>query len=212
MSQFHMCRWQCLLTCVDCILCENVFTKGGYNPQDSQDEHVVVIPEGAMLPEKMGSHGHKKAAVNTLAENLNFQTFVFRCGWMVRNFHSAFDYIFNSTRKDLQCGKTLAGWHRLGVYGDKVLGGFPPHFKDGGDNFELFCQNLLGVHEHLSNDVRNMLVSSILRWHDVFNKLISREINGKLEDVNTHPFNDKILKALDDSGELFLYTHGNCLT
>ena len=52
------------------------------------------------LPSQLRGHGNKKRAVNKLAEVLEIQIFSFRCGWMVRNMHSAFDYIFSTIKKD----------------------------------------------------------------------------------------------------------------
>ena len=52
------------------------------------------------LPSQFRGHGNKKRAVNKLAESLEIQIFSFRCGWMVRNWHSAFDYLFGTNKKD----------------------------------------------------------------------------------------------------------------
>ena len=53
-----------------------------------------------VLPIKARAHLFKKASVNDLADHLQFHTFLFRCGWMARNLHTAFDYIFNTTLDD----------------------------------------------------------------------------------------------------------------
>ena len=45
-------------------------------------------------------HGNKKRAVNKLAENLEMQIFSFRCGWLVQNLHTVFDYLFGTNKKD----------------------------------------------------------------------------------------------------------------
>ena len=67
----------------------------------------------ACIPPKLQGHVQKKSAVNVMADALEIQTFTFRAGWQVRQFHSAFDYIFNNTqKKDKDRGKTLAGWTR----------------------------------------------------------------------------------------------------
>ena len=71
---------------------------------NEEDLHCLVC-----LPSQFRGHGNKKRAVNKLAEALEIQVFSFRCGWMVRNMHSAFDYIFNTIKKDAKCGKVLAG-------------------------------------------------------------------------------------------------------
>ena len=56
----------------------------------------------------------KKAGINELADNLDFHAFLFRCGWMVSNMHTTFDYIFNNEKKDSACGKVVAGWKLVG--------------------------------------------------------------------------------------------------
>ena len=60
--------------------------------------------------------------------HLQFHSFAFRSGWTVKNMHSAFDYIFNSVRKDMSCAKVLSGWTtiRNGEYN----GGIPPTLDD----------------------------------------------------------------------------------
>lgn len=51
---------------------------------------------------------------------------VFRAGWLAKNLHSAFDYIFNSMLKDEKCGKGLADWDEED--GLKHEGGYSPNF------------------------------------------------------------------------------------
>ena len=80
------------------------------------------------LPAKYSGHTPKKSGVNMLADHLNIQVFVFRAGWMVKNVHSAFDYIFNSTKKDTTCAKVLAHW--LVKVDDQYVGGIPPSGDD----------------------------------------------------------------------------------
>ena len=65
-----------------------------YEAEDEELEFVIAIPR------KVRAHGGKKGAVNELAEQLDIQYFAFRCGWLVKSFHSAFDYILNTNRKD----------------------------------------------------------------------------------------------------------------
>ena len=64
-----------------------------YEP-DLDKEFVISIPR------KFRAHSGKKGAVNELAEQLDIQYFAFRCGWLVKSFHSAFDYILNTEKKD----------------------------------------------------------------------------------------------------------------
>ena len=70
--------------------------------------------------------GRKKAA-NDMSDNadLPFHHLVFCYGWIVNNLHTAFDYIFNSDRKDRVAAKVLAGWG-----GKDTYGGVSPSFED----------------------------------------------------------------------------------
>ena len=74
------------------------------------------------------SHG-RKLGINVLSNvsSLPFQTIVFRAGWMVKNLHSAFDYIFNSLKKDDDCAHVLAGW--MNQSDNKFQGGYSPRFE-----------------------------------------------------------------------------------
>ena len=60
-----------------------------------------------------------------MADDLEIQVFTFRAGWQVRNFHSAFDYIINSKKKDSISGKVLAGWNY--EKGSDITTGYPPN-------------------------------------------------------------------------------------
>ncbi len=48
-----------------------------------KDEESAGEPLELVLPTKLFAYNLKKEAVNKLAESLDFQTFVFRCGWTV---------------------------------------------------------------------------------------------------------------------------------
>ena len=65
-----------------------------YEVDDEELEFVIEIPR------KVRAHSGKKGAVNELSEKLEVQYFAFRCGWLVKSFHSAFDYIVNTQKKD----------------------------------------------------------------------------------------------------------------
>ena len=70
----------------------------------------------------------RKLGVNKLSDksSLPFHMIVFRAGWLAKNLHSAFDYIFNSMLKDEKCGKGLADWDKED--GLKHEGGYSPNF------------------------------------------------------------------------------------
>ena len=174
--------------------------EGNTDNDDNEDigERVVV------LPIKVKAHSFKKSGVNDLADHLQFHTFLFRCGWMARNLHTAFDYIFNNERKDVACGKVLAGWTLVGSNGERH-GGCPPktNMNHKPDVFDLFVKNLFFPHKkHLRNDnVDKILCTFVLLNHDEFNRILQEEPKGKFHDWKSHPFNLKLLSALADSGK-----------
>ena len=86
------------------------------------------IDEKGKVKSIIRSHGFKRNAVQTLQEYLAPHSFVARCGWVVRNIHSLFDYMFTSSRQDANAGKTVQGWKKSSMEGD-VLGGVPPSIK-----------------------------------------------------------------------------------
>ena len=145
----------------------------------------------------------RKLGVNVMADdgNLQFHSLVFRSGWQVKNMHSAFDYIFNTHRKDNFCAKVLAEWTTK-INGE-YSGGIPPTTDDIKTNTELvldFIGHLFIKQPQVVLEVRKLLVGSILRWHDEFNELLDLEPSNKYERKNNHPFVERLEKALTDSG------------
>lgn len=142
----------------------------------------------AVLPKKFNSHGIKKNAVNFLSENSEFQVFVFSCGWMVKNIHSAFDYIFQSMKKDNICGKLKASWIRL--MDGTIVGGYPPN-KDGISHkkylFEKFANTLFDHENHYNNEIKEFLTCNVLRWLPEL-KQIMRECPSEDFDIDEHIF------------------------
>ena len=70
---------------------------------DEDDEYGEFV---CVLPSKLASgHIGKKSGINQLADLENMQMFVFREGWMVKNMHTAFDYIFNIQKKTQFVGR-----------------------------------------------------------------------------------------------------------
>ena len=62
---------------------------------DEDDKKYIVC-----VPKQYRGYGGRKKAANTMSDFLDFHIWSFRMGWMVRNMHSAFDYLFNSASKD----------------------------------------------------------------------------------------------------------------
>ena len=71
------------------------------------------------------------------------------------------------------------------------------------DVYNLFVKNLFFSHKkHLVNaNVGKILCTCILLHHDEFNKILEEEPKGKFRDLMSHPFNQKLMSALADSGK-----------
>ena len=125
---------------------------------NEEDLHCLVS-----LPPVVRGHANKKSSVNKLADVLDIQVFAFRCGWQVRNIHSAFDYIFSTTKKDAKCGKVLAGW--LPNSAGEYLGGYPPNvemIRHKKSDFIKFAEKLFFGDENTAKDVQVFLVCSLV--------------------------------------------------
>ena len=144
----------------------------------------------------------KKAGVNELADHLDFHTFLFRRGWMARNIHTAFDYIFNNEKKDSACGKVLAGWLMVDSNGNIRGGGYPAKTKmDHEPNkFYSFVDFLFYKDKHLATEVKRVISTGILLFHDEFNSTVQNEPNNKWTQWQQHPFNQRVLKAMSEAG------------
>ena len=104
-----------LLKCLD----EAAITND--NDEDDEVNRAVVLPLLGKV-KALRAHAYKKAGANELADHLEFHTFVFRCGWMARNLHTAFDYIYNTQKKDSACARVLAGWKIVASNGERLRG------------------------------------------------------------------------------------------
>ena len=115
--------------------------------------------------------------------SLPFQTIVFCAGWMVKNLHSAFDYIFNSVKKDDDCAHVLAGW--MNQADNKFQGGYSPRFeaiKTDPDQALLFLKALFFNQRHnVEENILKLLFASILRFYNDFEALLSLEPNNKFD-------------------------------
>lgn len=70
------------------------------------------------------SHSLKRSSVSELQENLPAHSFVARCGFVVKNIHTIFEYFFNSKSQDMQSALVLGGW--MFNVGGSIQGGIPP--------------------------------------------------------------------------------------
>ena len=89
------------------------------------------------------SHGMKRHAVGQLQEHLQPHSFVDRCGFVVRNVHTMFDYFHNTAKQDEESAQTLANWlHKIN---NTIQGGIPPSpgaIKTASEKFPDFVTNL----------------------------------------------------------------------
>ena len=133
------------------------------------------------------AHG-RKLAVNVLSNisSLPFHVIVFRAGWIVKNLHSAFDYIFNSDHKDDSCAHVLAGW--LEAMDSVFQGGFTPCFdsiKTEPEKAKMFLNFLfLKQKDYVNEEVLKLLLASILRFYQECEELLSVEPNNKFKGKN----------------------------
>ena len=153
------------------------------NVEDEQDVHIFKKND---KKRKKTSYSHgRKLGINVLSNvsSLPFQVIVFRAGWLVRNLHSAFDYIFNSFHKDDSCASALAGW--LQNQDPNLFGGYTPSFdaiKTDKNKAILFVQTLFfHQKDHMEESVLKMLFASILRFYLDFESLLSLEPCQKYE-------------------------------
>lgn len=131
----------------------------------------------------------------------------FRCGWVTRNIHSAFDYIYNSASKDRTCGKVLSNWLRS-VNGE-IVGGYPPTAEDIQTEEEKlfkFTKNLFSHQVHVTNkDLKKLMIGSILRWEDDVIRCISSDpLKSYVHDITAHMYIAEIEKVKKQTGKSFL--------
>ena len=70
------------------------------------------------------SHSLKRHAVDKLQEHLPPHSFVNRCGFVMKNMHTMFDYFVNSSGQDEKAELTLGNWFHS--YDGVIQGGIPP--------------------------------------------------------------------------------------
>ena len=146
------------------------------------------------------------AGVNALSEdgNLQFHQLVFRCGWATKNIHTAFDYIFNSENKDSVCGKILSKWNQPNHQGE-ILGGCPPDvadIKSEVETMKTFLDEIFIHQVHMKdNNVKNLLVGSILLWENDFKEILEKRNNPLKANLTSHLYMATIEKTKRDIGE-----------
>ena len=155
------------------------------------------------------SQGRKKAA-NIMSDisNLPFHSIVFRAGWVAKNLHSAFDYIFNSMNKDDTCAHTLSGW--TSEVEEKFIGGFSPRFEaiktDRDKAKNMMALLFLRQEKFIGGREIKLLFSSLLRFYADFLKILESDTQAKFSDLTSHPLVFRVESARNDlniSNELF---------
>ena len=112
---------------------------------------------------------------------------IFRCGWLVRNQHSVFDYIYCKDRLIDQGGKVLVDW--TVKVGGAYYGGFTQTIDAvmvGKDLLVEFGLMLLVHHTSVSNEKKLILVTVLLHLYDDFCKTLEAHPEKVFEDLNVH--------------------------
>lgn len=118
----------------------------------------------------------------------------------MKNIHSAFDYIFNTHKKEKFCTKVLSRWTKKinGEYSDRISP-TTDHIKTNTELVPVFIGNIFINQPEVVLEVRKLLVGYILRWHGDFNELLDLDPLNKYKEKNNHPFVERLEKALNDS-------------
>ena len=106
----------------------------------------------------------------------------------MKNIHSAFDYIFNSSQKDDSCAHVLAGWVEKNE--NTYQGGFSPSFDAIQTHPEKAHQfiDLLFFKQRsfLDRKILQLLFASILRFYNELEALLALEPTHKFEGKNNN--------------------------
>ena len=89
-------------------------------------KHSSIVESGDSVKIKapIRSHAFKRSSVQKLSEHISPHVFCERVGFMMRNVHTIFEYIFNTEKQDKVSGKTVQNW--LARHNGEVLGEMPP--------------------------------------------------------------------------------------
>ena len=155
------------------------------------------------LETKMGinrfvtGHSAKKASAQDMAEaGFCALGIIFRCGWLVRNQHSVFDYIHNKLKLVQQGGKILAGWKVK--FGDDYFGGYSPTLdavSTGKDLLTNFAYLLLASHPFVTDEKKEILVAVLLHYYRDFCAALKAHPQEIFENLLTHTVCAKIEMA-----------------
>ena len=102
---------------------------------------------------------------------------VARAGWLVKTFHSFFDYWNGTKRSMVKTGKALAGWC-AGNAESGYTSGKPlslSHITSDEEKVDGFVSSLLGHKTLLDRDVKRLLVANGLRFYDDFVMFLGKD-------------------------------------
>ena len=140
---------------------------------------------------KRGAHCGKKYGIQTIGDsNLCPQDIIGRAGWVVKNFHTFFDYWVCTHESMVKSGRAIYDW-------PVDDGGIPPtmdSIKTSREKINPFVSNLLGRHVRVNEEVKYMLVANGLRFYNNFREILANEPLGTYEkDVSSkHKFCNQV--------------------
>ena len=107
----------------------------------------------------------------------------------------------STMKKDSACGKVLAGWLMVDSNGNR-RGGYPTKTKmDHEPNkFYSSVDFLFYKDKYLATEVKCVISTGILLFHDEFNSIVRNEPRNKWTRWEDHPFNQRVLKAMSEAG------------
>ena len=144
------------------------------------------------MSKNLGIHSGKKKGVQDLGDSeLVPQDIIGRCGWIVKTFHTFFDY-WNCTGKSMsKSGRTLNDW-------PSSEGGVPPSFKHvttSREKIEPFVNRLLG-HTKIPTNMSHFLVANGIRFFSDFCTILknepSKQYNSYNKMISKHTFIFKV--------------------
>ena len=151
------------------------------------------------------AHIAKKIGIQTLGDQLtiSIQDISMRGGWALKSFNTFFDYWVGSLPASVRTGKLIAGWRQ--VLGQGYHGGSPPTLDDivdERDKVGKFVDQWLGIHVHVDENLKRLLVANMLRHWTETKDIISKEPSGIYDgdDYVKHPFFAKVKEVCHYSG------------
>ena len=130
------------------------------------------------IRENLSVHDGKRVGVTKLGNmNLAPQHISCRAGWVMKSFHSFFDYWQGTVASMIITGKRVSGWNTGNRGCDSYTSGCPPTMEDTGaskQQIDCFINHLLGHQKHVSKEVKQVITAvGILRWDDLLTFLYS---------------------------------------